>query len=248
MDEVKLFESKQIRSILHNGQWYFSVVDVIAVLTDSNNPRNYWSTLKTREQKRTGIELSTICVQLKLPVPNGRKYATDCANQEALLRIIQSVPSPKAEPFRRWLARVGANVIDEKNNKRLAAHKKLKETQNRFFENIKDRGVGEEGFIRVLDAGDKALFGGADINEKYGIEEDESPDDYMNNLLLKGKDFATELSNHHVIKKDLQGEDAISKEHEEQNEAIRKHLTDQDIKPEELPAESNIKDIKKLKK
>ena len=246
MDEIKLFESKKIRSILYKGKWLFSVVDVIAVLTESNNPRNYWSTLKTRENEKTGIELSTICVQLKLPAPNGRKYTTDCADKEALLRIIQSVPSSKAEPFKRWLAKVGSDVIEEKNNKRLAAHKKLKETQNRFFANVKDRGVDNEGFIRVLDAGDKALFEGTDMNEKYGLEADEDTDDYMNNLLLKGKDFATELSNHHVVKKDLKGEEEISKEHEEQNKAIRKHLTDQEIKPEELPPESNIKEIKKL--
>lgn len=247
MDEIKLFESQQIRSVLYRGKWYFAVVDVIAVLTESKNPRNYWSTLKKREKERSGIELSTICVQLKMLATNRRRYEIDCADHEALLRIIQSVPSPKAEPFKRWLAKVGSDLIEEKNNKRLAAHKKLKETQNRFYANVNERGVDGEGFVRILDAGDKALFDGMDMKQQYGIKEAEHPDDYMNNLLLKGKDFATELSNHHVIKKDLKGEEEITKEHQEQNEAIRKHLTDQEIKPEDFPPEPNIGEIKKLK-
>ncbi len=247
MDEIKLFESKQIRSILHAGQWHFSVVDVVAVLTESSNPRNYWSTLKKREKEKSGIELSTICVQLKLPAPNGKSYATDCAHKESLLRIIQSVPSAKAEPFKRWLAKVGSDVLDEKSNKRLAAHRKLKETQQRFFETVNDRGVDKEGFVRVLYAGDDALFGNVDMRAQYMIGKEENPEDYMNNLLLKGKDFAAELSNHHVRKKDLKGEEAIKKEHQSQNEAIRKHLTDQNIKPEELAPEKSIKQLKALK-
>src|SRR3989338_9974678 len=101
-----VFQDKQIRRIWHNSQWYFSVVDVVEALTDSNNPRNYWNMLKVRELEH-GVELSTNCVQLKLPSSDGKFYWTDCANVKVLFRIIQSIPSRKAEPFKLWLAQVG---------------------------------------------------------------------------------------------------------------------------------------------
>ena len=108
MSNIKLFESSQIRSIWSDDdqKWYFSVVDVVAALTESPNPRDYWYRIKQRE-KISGIELSTICRQFKLEAPDGKLRETDCSHAEGLLRIIQSTPSPKAEPFKRWLAKVG---------------------------------------------------------------------------------------------------------------------------------------------
>ena len=99
-DIVKLavFEGKQIRKTIHNDEWWFSVVDVVAVLTDSADPKDYWYRIKKRE-KLSGVELSTICRQLKLTSAVGKKYATDCANTEGLLRIIQSIPSPLSGRF-----------------------------------------------------------------------------------------------------------------------------------------------------
>lgn len=111
-NKLAIFEGAEIRRISVDGEWYYSVVDVIKALTDSDNPRNYWSMLKSRESQN-GIELSTICVQLKLQSSDGKKYVTDCADNEGVLRIIQSVPSKKAEPFKRWLARVGKERLDE---------------------------------------------------------------------------------------------------------------------------------------
>lgn len=112
--DIKLFESKRIRSEWSetDQKWYFSVIDVIEVLTDSQDPKDYWYKMKKRE-KLSGTELSTICRQLKLEASDGKKYATDCANTEGLLRIIQSVPSPKAEPFKMWLAKVGYERMQE---------------------------------------------------------------------------------------------------------------------------------------
>ncbi len=120
-DIVKLavFEGKQIRKTIHNDEWWFSVVDVVAVLTDSADPKDYWYRIKKRE-KLSGVELSTICRQLKLPAADGKKYTTDCANTEGMFRIIQSIPSPKAEPFKRWLAQVGYERIQEIENPELA--------------------------------------------------------------------------------------------------------------------------------
>ena len=114
MSNIKLFESQKIRSHwdAEKEKWYFSIVDIIGVLTDSPNPRKYWSVLKTR-LKQEGSELTTICSQLKLQAADGKFYLTDVADTEGLLRIIQSIPSPKAEPFKQWLARVGYERIEE---------------------------------------------------------------------------------------------------------------------------------------
>jgi len=121
MTNLKLFENKQIRSDWNEEEqeWYFAVVDVIAILTDSTDPKDYWYRMKKRE-KVSGFELSTICRQLKLTATDGKKYATDCANKQGLLRIIQSIPSPKAEPFKQWLAQVGAERIAEIEDPELA--------------------------------------------------------------------------------------------------------------------------------
>ncbi|MEE1049202.1 MAG: Bro-N domain-containing protein [Clostridia bacterium] len=114
-NKIQIFEDKRIRTAWNEEkeEWYFSVVDVIGVLTDSSNPRKYWSVLKTR-LKKEGDELATNCSQLKLKShTDGKLYKTDVADTEQLLRIIQSIPSPKAEPFKLWLAQVGRERIEE---------------------------------------------------------------------------------------------------------------------------------------
>ncbi len=114
-NEIKLFEGNQIRSAWDNEkeEWYFSIIDILGVLTESENPRTYWSVLKTR-LKKEGNELATICSQLKMKSPkDGKLYKTDVADMQGVFRIIQSVPSPKAEPFKMWLAEVGKERIDE---------------------------------------------------------------------------------------------------------------------------------------
>jgi DNA-damage-inducible protein D len=119
------FEEYQIRRILdeETGKWWYAVVDVIAALTESQKPRDYWYRMKKRVAENEGIELSTICRQFKLKAANNRFYNTDCANTEGLFRIIQSIPSPKAEPFKRWLAEVGSERLDEIENPELAAER-----------------------------------------------------------------------------------------------------------------------------
>ena len=114
MDTVKLYENNYIRSawVEEKEEWYFSIIDVIAVLTESDNPRKYWSVLKTR-LKKEGRETATICSRLKMRASDGKLRDTDVADIEGIFRIIQSVPSPKAEPFKMWLAQVGRERIDE---------------------------------------------------------------------------------------------------------------------------------------
>lgn len=125
-NSIKLFEQKTIRTQWDDEQekWYFSVIDVVGVLTESINPRKYWSVLKTR-LKKEGSELATNCSQLKLLSSDGKYYKTDVADTEQLLRLIQSIPSPKAEPFKMWLAQVGRERIDETADPELAIDRAL---------------------------------------------------------------------------------------------------------------------------
>ena len=116
-DRIQLFENKRIRTAwdAEKEEWYFSIIDVVAVLTDQPDQRHaakYWSVLKTR-LKKEGSELTTKCSQLKMRSADGKRYNTDVADTEQLLRIIQSIPSPKAEPFKLWLAQVGRERIEE---------------------------------------------------------------------------------------------------------------------------------------
>lgn len=117
-DKISLFEGKKIRRVLINDEWWFSVVDVVRALTDSPTPRQYWEKLKTREFP--DFQPSPNWGQLKLLAEDGKMRETDCANTEGILRIIQSIPSPKAEPFKRWLAKVGYERIQEIENPELA--------------------------------------------------------------------------------------------------------------------------------
>ena len=121
---IKLFQEKQIRSLWNNDEekWYFSIVDVVGVLSESPNPNNYWKVLKHR-LKKEGSELVTNCNQLKMQSADGKFYNTDVADTEQLLRLIQSVPSPKAEPFKLWLAQVASDRLDEIENPELATQR-----------------------------------------------------------------------------------------------------------------------------
>lgn len=114
-NSIKLFDSKSVRTHwdAKEEQWYFSVIDVVSILTDSSNSRDYWFKMKIRVNVEDGFELSTNCRQFKLKAPDGKMRLTDCANTQQLLRIIQSIPSPKAEPFKQWLAKVGYERMKE---------------------------------------------------------------------------------------------------------------------------------------
>ena len=118
--QIAIFKGKKIRKTLYQKEWWFSVVDVIEALTDSAKPSIYWSAMKARVMNEGEFQLSTICKQLKLESSDGKKYETDCADTEGLFRIIQSIPSPKAEPFKRWLAKVGYERVQEIENPELA--------------------------------------------------------------------------------------------------------------------------------
>ena len=170
-NSIKLFESKKIRTHWDEAEekWYFSVIDVVEALTESVNPRDYWFKMKKRVNLEDGIELSTICRQLKLLAPDGKMRQTDCADVQSLFRFVQSIPSPKAEPFKQWLAKVGYERIQEiqdpsqgldrarENWKRLGRSEKWiqqrmtgQETRNKLTDYWKDAGIKEQDEFSYL--------------------------------------------------------------------------------------------------
>ncbi len=134
---VPSFEGKEIRKVWHEEQWYFSVIDIIEVLTESSNPSVYWSALKKREN-----ESFTFCKRFSLARANGKTYPTDCANTEGVFRIVMSVPSPKAEPLKLWLAEQGKRTIDETENPEL-----LSERQAEIY---RAKGYTDEWILRRM--------------------------------------------------------------------------------------------------
>ena len=224
--KMVVFGAKQIRRIWHEEQWFFSVVDIIAVLTDSDNPRNYWSMMKARERKESEVQLSTFCVQLKVTSSDGKAYKTDCVNIEAAFRIIQSIPSPKAEPFKRWLAKVGRQRVQEIENPELAQQRMRELYQQKGYpadwiekrvrsiavrdeltDEWKRRGVLEQNEFAILTAEiSKATFGvtPSQYKELKGLQR-ENLRDHMTDLELiftmLGEAATTEIARN----KDAQG-------------------------------------------
>ncbi|MAF50685.1 MAG: phage antirepressor protein [Nanoarchaeota archaeon] len=178
MEKLVVFQGKNIRRKWYREEWYFSIVDIIFTLTESSRPRKYWSDLKTRLIEE-GFELSAKIGQLKLTSTDGKRYLTDCANTESMFRIIQSIPSKKAEPFKRWLAQVGYERIEEIENPELA-QKRMKEMyhakgypkdwidkrlrgiaiRQNLTDEWEERGIKEEKDFAILTAEiSKATFG-----------------------------------------------------------------------------------------
>ena len=221
MSNIKLFQDKKIRSTWNEEeeQWYFSVVDVVEVLTDSPNPRQYWRKMKDRDLKE--YETYPIWVQLKLSAPDGKMRNTDCANVKSLLRIIQSIPSPKAEPFKLWLSQVGYERLQEIENPELA-QERMKELYEKkgypkewidkrlrgiaIRQNLTDewkkRGITEERDFAILTAEiSKATFGmtPSEYKEFKGLtKKNQNLRDHMNDLELiftmLGERVTTEIS------------------------------------------------------
>jgi len=221
MSNIKLFQDKKIRSVWNDEeeQWYFSVVDVVEALTDSPNPRQYWRKMKDRDLKE--YELYPIWVQLKLPSSDGKRYATDCANVKGLFRIIQSIPSPKAELFKQWLAQVGYERMLEIENPELAQERMKQLYEQKGYpkdwidkrlrgiairQNLTDewkkRGITEERDFAILIAEiSKATFGmtPSEYKEFKGLtKKNQNLRDHMDDLELiftmLGERVTTEIS------------------------------------------------------
>jgi len=201
--KIIVFQDKRIRRIWYEGEWYFSVIDVVKALTDSPTPRQYWGKVKNREFK--ALQLSPIWVQLKLKASDGKEYLTDCANTKGIFRIIQSIPSKKAEPFKRWLAQVGYDRVQEIENPELA-QERMKEIYEKkgyskswidkrlrgiavrqdLTDEWKKRGILTQGDFAILTAEiSKACFGmiPAEYREFKGLTK-ENLRDHMTDLEL----------------------------------------------------------------
>ncbi|MEG1989848.1 MAG: BRO family protein [Clostridia bacterium] len=168
-DKLALFESKEIRMKWESNDWFYSIIDVIGVLTGSTNPNDYWYRLKTRVNEEAKIELSTICRRLKLLSTDGKYYLTDCTDTKSLLRIIQSIPSPKAEPFKQWLAKIRSEQLEEIANPELAIQRgketfikkgydnnwisqrlKTTDAKNTLTDTWKEKGIAEHKDYAIL--------------------------------------------------------------------------------------------------
>ncbi len=206
MDETRIaiFKGKGIRKVIHENEWWFSVVDICGALTNSTDPGAYWRKLKQRLGEE-GNEVVTFCHELKLPAADGKLYKTDCANTEGVFRIIQSIPSPKAEPFKRWLARVGYERVQEIENPELGTkrtralykakgypdswiEKRIRGIQIReeLTDEWRNRQIKEEREYAILTAEiSKATFGMTPSEyKKYKSLKRENLRDHMNDLEL----------------------------------------------------------------
>lgn len=217
-NKLILFEGKKVRRIWHDNEWYFSVVDIIAILTESKDSNDYWYRLKKRESDSGGIELSTICRDLKLIAEDGKLRETDCVNTQNALRIIQSIPSPKAEPFKLWLAKLGHERIREIENPELIQEKlrRLYEQKGYSLEWIekrlrgiairqelteewKTRSVQNREYAILTNEISKATFGmTVDEYKQYKDLKKEQLRDHMNDLELiftmLGEKLTTEIT------------------------------------------------------
>jgi DNA-damage-inducible protein D len=220
-NQLTPFDGEKIRKIWHNEAWYFSIVDIIGVLTDSVVPRNYWATLKKREP-----QLLTNCQQLKILSTDGKQRLTDCANTEGVFRILMSVPSPKAEPVKLWLANLGKQAIDEAEDPELLTERQAElyrakgyseewigrrvqtiETRKALTDEWKQRGVKESQEYGILTAEiAKGTFGvtPSEHSKLKGLQR-QNLRDHMTPLELIFTALGEEITRSETVKEDAQG-------------------------------------------
>lgn len=220
-----LFEEKAVRNIQYEGETWFNMVDVIAILTDSPNPRNYWSVFKNRLSKE-GVETLTICKPLKFSTEDGKQRAMDAANTEGVLRLIMSVPSPKAEPFKQWLASVGKQSLDEAENPELLTERQAElyrakgyseewikrrvqtiETRKELTDEWRQRGVKENQEYAILTATIAKKTFGLSPSEHSNLKglERQNLRDHMTPLELIFTALGEEITRSETIEMDAQG-------------------------------------------
>lgn len=225
-NKLVVFQEKQIRRTWLNDEWWFSIIDVIGVLTESTNPQNYWYTMKSRLKKEGSEQTLTNCKGLVMVAQDGRNRKTDCANTETMFRLVQSIPSPKAEPFKQWLAKVGYERVQEIENPELAAQRAREyykelgyndewidqrlqsiNIRSQLTDQWKGRGVKEGQEYAILTAEiSQATFGlkPSEYKTHKGLKR-ENLRDHMTNLELIFTQLGEEQTRHETIQKDAQG-------------------------------------------
>ena len=225
-NKIVLFQEKQVRRIWQNEQWYFSIVDVIEVLTESPSPKTYWAKLKKKLSDESGSQEFRNWEQLKMTAADGKSYKTDAANMEEILRIVMSIPSPKAEPFKLWLAQVGKERIEEIESPELGFERlkniykakgysdewievRLKsiDVRKKLTDEWKDRGVKEGVEYSILTAEiSKATFGMTPSEyQKFKNLERQNVRDHMSDLELIFTMLGEGLTNKLAVQEDAQG-------------------------------------------
>lgn len=225
-NQLMPFEGKEIRKLLHNDEWYFSIVDVVEILTDSPSPKTYWAKLKKKLSVETDNQQFRIWELLKVASSDGRKRPTDCANTEGMFRIIMSVPSPKAEPLKLWLASLGKQAIDEAENPELLTERQAElyrakgyteewigkrvqtiETRKELTDEWKNRGIKENQEYSILTATiAKGTFGlnPSEHSKLKGLER-QNLRDHMTPMELILTAFSEEATRLLAIDDDAQG-------------------------------------------
>ena len=178
--QIIVFGAKTIRRAWLDDQWYFSVIDIVGALTDSASPPKYWDAMKRREQESSGVDLSTLCRKVKLAGADGKMYPSEAVNTESAFRIIQSIPSPKAEPFKRWLAEVGYQRVQEIEDPELAQQRMRKLYQDKGYPDdwiekrvrgiaVRDELTGEWQKRGIQDQKDFAILTGEISKATFGL-------------------------------------------------------------------------------
>ncbi|HEV2404476.1 MAG TPA: BRO family protein [Ktedonobacterales bacterium] len=242
--------ARVIRRQWHDGQWYFSVIDVIRVLTDTNNPRIYWGVLKTRLRDESASELITNCKQLKMRALDGKLRATDAANAENMLRIVQSIPSPKAEPIKQWLAQVGAERLEDvaasldEASRRLLMRDEVADKNTKLTHTAANAGlVTSRDFAVFHDHGYKGLYAGetsAMIAQRKGLAKSEHILDWMGSEELAANWFRITQAEAKLRRDGVDNKAAANAVHHQVGRTVRETIAQLGgTMPENLPTPTN---------
>lgn len=256
---ITLFEQEPVRRVWHEGRWFYSVIDTVAILSKTSNPRRYWSDMKRRIKDEGFREVYAKCVQFPLAAPDGSLRESDCADTETLLRIIQSIPSPKAEPFKQWLAGLGAEVIDDRadviddrteDQRRLDLRQPKAETYKGLHAEIHQRGVRRPKEHAEFDVrGHKVLYDGETPREteaKRGIPQGELPR-WMGSEEMADNIFRDAQSRAFIKRLDIRGKEPVMEAHEAVSQEVRDTIIRLgNAPPEDLPkARKSIEQVAK---
>lgn len=246
-----------VRREWHKGQWYFSIIDSVRVLTDSPTPRRYWAELKRKLQDEGASEVFAQSEQLKMRALDGKMRATDAANVETLLRIIQSIPSPKAEPYKRWLAKVGAERLEDviasrdEPERRILIRGEVAE-KNAILNSVAAAAgvLTRRDFAVFHDAGYTGMYNGErenDIHARKGLAPGESILDWMGSTELAANLFRITQTEDKLRREPVANKEAANKVHHNMGKAVRQFILDQGgTPPEQLPTpEKSIKELQR---
>ena len=238
-----LFQQSPVRRAWHDGRWFYSLIDIVATLLPDVEARKYWFDMKRNIKTEGFSQLSEKIRQLKMRAPDGKLRETDCGDVETVLRVIQSIPSPKAEPFKQWLAQVGADIIDDRteDQKRIETRDQAIDTKKRLHAEIHGRGVRTAKAHAEFELRGHDIFYGSESlaasKERKGIEKDDEIGEWMGSEETADNLFRDAQSHSYIRRMDIQGKEPVIQAHERVSEKVREFIIDElgGTPPEELP-------------